>query len=326
MLGALTPDERESVKVISHRVVHGGARFSESVRIDESVLEGLDEVTQLAPLHIPGNVAGIWAAREALPGVPDVAVFDTAFHRTLPPRAFRYAVPQPWFEDHGVRRFGFHGISHQYVATRAAELLGKAIDKLHMVTVHLGNGCSACAVREGNSVDTTMGLTPLEGLVMGTRSGDIDAGALAYIGHRLGLHLDEVVSELTNYSGLLGLSGISQDMRTLASAADGGDTNAMLAMDVFCYRAAKAICTMAAALDRIDAIVLTGGIGEQASVVRSKIMGHLAVLGVAENAESNSLHGADSKGLVSAAGSTNVLVIATDEELLMARDASALMR
>jgi len=225
----------------------------------------------------------------------------------------------------GVRRFGFHGISHQYVATRAAELLGRHLDELHLVTVHLGNGCSACAVRDGESVDTTMGLTPLEGLVMGTRSGDIDPGALSYIGHRVGLDLDGVVAELTNSSGLLGVSGISQDMRTLVTAAEGGSASAALAVDVFCYRAAKSICAMATALDRVDAVVLTGGIGEHSAVVRSKIMSHLTVMGVAEDPPANSRHGVDFQGRVSSVASTTVLVIPTDEELLIARDASALM-
>ncbi len=325
MIQGLTESERESVVVVGHRIVHGGSRFTQSVRIDDDVLQGLVDVTDLAPLHTPGNIAGVLAARAALPGVPDVAVFDTAFHRTLPPHAFHYAVPQSWFEEHGVRRFGFHGISHQYVAMRAAELLGRHLDELHMVTVHLGNGCSACAVRGGASVDTTMGLTPLEGLVMGTRSGDIDAGALAYIGRRLGLDLDGVVAELTNSSGLLGISGISQDMRALVTAAQAGSASAALAVDVFCYRAAKAVSAMATALDRVDAVVLTGGIGEHSTEVRSAIMGHLAFLGVVEDPAANARNGADSAGRISAPGSTTVLVVPTDEELLIARDASALI-
>lgn len=325
MILGLTESERESVAVVGHRVVHGGSRFTESVRIDDDVLQGLVDVTPLAPLHTPGNIAGILAARAALPGVPDVAVFDTAFHRTLPPHAFHYAVPQSWFEDHGVRRFGFHGLSHQYVAACAAEMLGRDPDELHLVTVHLGNGCSACAVRGGVSVDTTMGLTPLEGLVMGTRSGDIDAGALAYIGHRVGLDLDGVVGELTNSSGLLGISGISQDMRTLWTAAEEGSASAALAIDVFCYRAAKAVSAMATALDRVDAVVLTGGIGEHSAEVRSKIMDHLAFLGVAEDSAANARNGVESSGRISAAGATTVLVVPTDEELLIAREAFALI-
>jgi len=325
MVHALTPDERSSVTAIGHRVVHGGARFTESVLVDDDVLHGLADVTHLAPLHTPGNVAGVLAARAVLPGVPDVVVFDTAFHRTLPPRAYRYAVPRAWFEEHGVRRFGFHGISHRYVSGRAAELLGKPVEALHLVTVHLGNGCSACAVREGESVDTTMGLTPLEGLVMGTRSGDIDAGALGYVGHRTGLDLDGVVSALTTRSGLLGLSDLSNDMRTLVEAADEGSADAALAVDVFCYRAAKAVCAMASGLSRVDAVVLTGGIGEHAAVVRSQLMGHLAVMGVSEDPHANADHGRSTAGRISAKGSTVVLVVPTDEELLIARDASAVV-
>jgi acetate kinase len=325
LVRALTDDERATVAATGHRVVHGGARFTESVRIDGDVLAGLEDVTHLAPLHTPGNIAGILAARAALPGVPDVAVFDTAFHRTLPPHAYRYAVPRSWFEEHGVRRFGFHGISHRYVSGRAAALLGRDVDDLHLVTMHLGNGCSACAVREGESVDTTMGLTPLEGLVMGTRSGDIDAGALGYVGHRTGLDLDGVVAALTNESGLLGISGLSNDMRTLVEAAESGHPDAALAVDVFCYRAAKAVCAMASGLDRIDAVVLTGGIGERAAAVRSGIMRHLAVMGVVEDPVANAEHGRSTSGRVSAEGATHVLVVPTDEELMIARDTSALV-
>jgi len=324
MVHALTDAERSSVAAIGHRVVHGGARFTESVLVDDDVLQGLADVTHLAPLHTPGNVAGVLATRAVLPGVPDVVVFDTAFHRTLPPHAYRYAVPRAWFEEHGVRRFGFHGISHRYVSARAAEILGRPLEELHLVTVHLGNGCSACAVRDGRSVDTTMGLTPLEGLVMGTRSGDIDAGALGYVGHRTGLDLDGVVSALTTQSGLLGLSGVSNDMRTLVDAADAGSTDAALAVEVFCYRAAKAVCAMAAGLSRVDAVVLTGGIGEHATVVRSRLMDHLAVMGVVEDPVANADHGRSMAGCVSVEGSTVVLVVPTDEELLIAREAAAL--
>ncbi|MDA8435295.1 MAG: acetate/propionate family kinase [Actinomycetales bacterium] len=325
MVAALTDEERAWVTAVGHRVVHGGSRFTGSVRVDDDVLIGLHDVEPLAPLHIPGNVAGMIAARAALPGVPNVAVFDTAFHRTLPPHAYHYAVPQAWFAEHGVRRYGFHGISHRYVTSRAAMMLGRPLEQLHLVSVHLGNGCSACAVRAGESVDTTMGLTPLEGLVMGTRSGDVDAGVLGYVGRRLGLDLDGVVAELTNSSGLLGLSGLSNDMRTLVDAAAAGSSDAALAVDVFCYRTAKAVCAMATALDRVDAVVLTGGIGEHATSVRSGIMAHLAVLGVAEDAVANAAHGAATSGRISAAGSTTVLVVPTDEELVIARETTAVV-
>ncbi len=325
MVAALTDEERAWVTAVGHRVVHGGRRFTGSVRVDDDVLIGLHDVEPLAPLHIPGNVAGMIAARAALPGVPNVAVFDTAFHRTLPPHAYHYAVPQAWFAEHGVRRYGFHGISHRYVTSRAAMMLGRPLEQLHLVSVHLGNGCSACAVRAGESVDTTMGLTPLEGLVMGTRSGDVDAGVLGYVGRRLGLDLDGVVAELTNSSGLLGLSGLSNDMRTLVDAAAAGSSDAALAVDVFCYRTAKAVCAMATALDRVDAVVLTGGIGEHATSVRSGIMAHLAVLGVAEDAVANAAHGAATSGRISAAGSTTVLVVPTDEELVIARETTAVV-
>lgn len=325
MVAALSDEERTSATAVGHRVVHGGSRFTGSVRVDDDVLAGLHDVEPLAPLHIPGNISGMLAARAALPDLPNVAVFDTAFHRTLPPHAYRYAVPRAWFAEHGVRRYGFHGISHRYVTSQAAALLGRPLEQLHLVSVHLGNGCSACAVRAGESVDTTMGLTPLEGLVMGTRSGDVDAGALGYVGRRLGLDLDGVVSELTNSSGLLGLSGLSNDMRTLVDAAAAGSSDAALAVDVFCYRTAKAVCAMATALDRVDAVVLTGGIGEHAASVRSGIMAHLAVLGVVGDAAANAAHGAATSGRISAAGSTTVLVVPTDEELVIARDTTALV-
>ncbi|MDI1291088.1 MAG: acetate/propionate family kinase [bacterium] len=320
MISALTTAERESIAGVGHRIVHGGPHLATTVRIDDGVLAALRDTEQLAPLHYPGNMEGIHAARAALPGVPDFAVFDTAFHRSLPPRAYRYAVPSSWFADLGVRRYGFHGISHKFVAARAAELIGHSVDALQLVTVHLGSGCSACAVRDGHSVDTTMGFTPLEGMVMGTRSGDIDVGAVSYVARQTGLGLDVIVEELTSASGLLGLSGISNDMRTLL-ADDSAE--AALAVDVFCYRAAKAIGAMAMSLDRVDAIVLTGGIGEHSPDVRSQIMSHLSVLGVSEDPSANASHGLLTVGRVSTLGSTLVMTVATDEELAIAQDVAA---
>ncbi|MFN8169220.1 MAG: acetate/propionate family kinase [Candidatus Nanopelagicales bacterium] len=262
LVGALTPDELAAVGAVGHRVVHGGSRFTESVRIDDEVLAGLDAVVELAPLHLPGNIAGILAARAVLPSVPDVAVFDTAFHRTLPEHAYRYAVPGEWWREHGVRRYGFHGISHAIVAERAAERLGRPLAELALVTLHLGNGCSGCAILGGRSVDTTMGLTPLEGLVMGTRSGDLDPGILGHVGRRTGRGLDELLDDLTARSGLLGVSGVSHDMREVRAAADAGSADARTALEVFAYRAATAVGALATALPRLDALVLTGGIGE----------------------------------------------------------------
>lgn len=325
LVEALTDDELASVSAVGHRVVHGGARFTASVRIDDDVLDGLAEVTELAPLHLPGNIAGIRAARQALPGVPDVAVFDTAFHRTLPAHAYRYAVPGEWYADHGVRRYGFHGISHSIVSTRAAELLGRPLDDLALVTLHLGNGCSGCAVLGGRSVDTTMGLTPLEGLVMGTRSGDLDLGVLGHVGRRTGADLDSLLADVTSRGGLLGLSGLTHDVRELRAAATAGSVDAQTALDVFAYRAAKSVGALAAALPRVDAVVLTGGIGEHDVATRSAILGHLRYLGVVEDESANAAHGSATDGRIDAGGPIAVLVVPTDEELVIARDTAALI-
>jgi acetate kinase len=325
LLDALTDDERATITGVGHRVVHGGPNLSDSVLVDDAVLAELAQVADLAPLQVPGNIAGIEAARLELPGVPNVTVFDTGFHQTLPPVAYRYAVPASWYADHGVRRYGFHGISYRFVTARAAELLGRPLAELRLVALHLGNGCSAVAVRGGLSVDTTMGFTPLEGLVMGTRSGDIDPGVLAHLGRRTSLTLAEAVSELNNHSGLLGLSDLSNDMRTLVDAGDSGYEPAALAIEVFCYRAAKAISALAVPLGRLDAVVFTGGIGEHSARVRSKVIGWLGVLGLAEDAGANAVHGRDTGGRISADRSPSVLVVPTDEELVIARDTAALI-
>jgi len=326
LLAALTGQELSAVTGVGHRIVHGGPRFTSSVLIDDEVAASLTELTGLAPLHLPGNLAGIDAARSELPDQPQVAVFDTAFHASMPPRAYRYAVPESWYVDHAVRRYGFHGTSHRYVSGRAAALLDRPIESLRMVTAHLGNGCSATAVRGGISVDTTMGLTPLEGLVMGTRSGDVDPGLFGYLADRLGLDLAGVLAELNTRSGLLGLSGLSNDLRTVEAAARDGSTAAALAVEVFCYRLAKAIGALAVALGRLDAVVFTGGIGEHSATVRSLTLAQLGLFGVAEDLAANAEHGGRTGGLISAAGSTPVLVVPTDEELMIARDTRELTR
>jgi acetate kinase len=325
LLGALD-DELPGVAGVGHRVVHGGQRFTSSVLIDDKVTAVLDELTELAPLHLPANLAGIAAARAELPGRPHVAVFDTAFHHSMPPHAYRYAVPAGWYEDHAVRRYGFHGTSHRYVSARAAELLDRPLESLRLVTVHLGNGCSATAVRDGSSVDTTMGLTPLEGLVMGTRSGDVDPSVLGYVAGRLGLDLAGLLDQLNTRSGLLGLSGISNDMRELEAAADNGSAEAALAIEVFCYRLAKAIGALAVALGRLDGVVFTGGIGEHSAPVRSRTLARLGLLGVSEDAVANAGHGERTGGRISRDGSVPVLVVPTDEELVIAGDTWELAR
>jgi acetate kinase len=303
-----------------HRVVHGGQRFTSSIRVDDAVIAALHALSQLAPLHNPANVAGIEAVRAILPDLPQVAVFDTAFHQTMPPHAFRYAVPEEWYLRDGVRRYGFHGISHRFVSERAASLLGRPPYEVRLVTAHLGNGCSATAVRDGVSVDTTMGLTPLEGLVMGTRSGDVDPGLLAYLAGRTGANVHELTESLNSESGLQGLSGVGNDMRSVVAAAGDGNERARLALDVFVYRLSKSIAGLVVGLQRLDALIFTGGIGENSAVVRSLVLGRLGFLGLAEDVGANADHGRHTGGRISLAGPVLALVIPTDEELLIARD------
>lgn len=308
---------------IGHRVVHGGDRFTGAALIDDGVLTAISDCARLAPLHNPANLAGITATLRLFPTVPQVAVFDTAFHQTMPAVAYRYAVPESWYHEHGVRRYGFHGTSHRFVAQRAAELLQRPLSDLRLVTAHLGNGCSACAVRDGLSVDTTMGLTPLEGLVMGTRSGDIDPGIIAHLMQATGRSAVDLTADLNRRSGLLGLSGLSNDMRTLGNAAGEGHQGALLAIEVFCYRLAKAIAALAVPLGRLDALVFTGGIGEHSVQVRAKTLAHLGILGLHENPATNAAHGRASSGRITSSGTA--LVVPTDEELLIARDTAALI-
>ncbi len=316
-------DRMENLRplAVGHRVVHGGEEFSGSVLIDDKVLDAVRRCVPLAPLHNPANLAGIQTARELFPALPQVAVFDTAFHQTLPRAAYLYAVPYDFYADLKVRRYGFHGTSHHYVSLEAARLLGRAPGDTSLVTMHLGNGCSACAVRGGRSVDCTMGMTPVEGLVMGTRSGDVDPGLHQYIRDRTGRSLDEITSLLNSQSGLLGLSGLSNDMRTLAEAAASGHGRAALAIEVFCYRLAKAVCGLTAALDRLDALVFTGGIGENSAPVRARAAAHWRVLGVRLDEAANAAHGANTGGVISAPDSrVACLIVPTNEELMIARE------
>ena len=326
VLGRLA-DEYPGVQLLGagHRVVHGGERFTASTRVDDSVMDAVRSFSHLAPLHNPANLAGIEAVRYVLPDLPQVAVFDTAFHQTMPPYAFRYAVPEEWYTDYGVRRYGFHGISHRFVSEQAAALLGRSPRDLRLVTVHLGNGCSAAAVRDGVSVDTTMGLTPLDGLVMGTRSGDVDPGTLGYMAERTGMDADQLTRVLNFDSGLQGLSGVGNDMRTIEAAAAKGNERAQLALEVFVYRLSKAIAGMVVGLGRLDALVFTGGIGENSAVVRSLVLSRLGFLGLAEDAQANAGHGRDTAGRISLAGPVLALVVPTDEELMIARDTARVL-
>ncbi len=311
------------VHAVGHRVVHGGERFSKSVLITDEVLRAIEDVIELAPLHNPANIAGVTAARASLGlGVPQVAVFDTAFHQTLPEHAYLYAVPYQLYRRHRIRRYGFHGTSHRYVAYRYRTLRGITRDATNVITLHLGNGCSIAAIREGNSIDTSMGLTPLEGLVMGTRSGDVDVSIVDFIASKEGLSAAEVESLLNKQSGLLGISGLTDDMRELlAEAHENNDRRARLAIEIFCYRARKYIGAYLAAMNGADAIVFTGGIGENSAEIRAKICEGLSWLGVQVEPARNAAHTAGREGEISAEGSrVGAYVIPTNEELLIARD------
>jgi acetate kinase len=305
-----------------HRVVHGGEQFVHSVLIDDGVMRGIEDTIELAPLHNPANLRGIQAVRAALgPTLPQVAVFDTAFHHTLPERAYLYAVPYSLYRRHKLRRYGFHGTSHRYVAYRWRQLTGREREGSRLITVHLGNGCSACAIRDGDSIDTSMGFTPLEGLVMGTRSGDLDPAILDFIAEKEGLSLPEVETLLNKQSGLLGLSGLTNDMRELLAEADEhDDRRAWLAIEVFCYRVRKYLGAYLAALGGADAICFAGGIGENSPAVRAMICDGLEWAGIRLDVGDNAA-AIGREVRVSPEGAVpEVWVIPTDEELLIARD------
>jgi len=321
----LTDVAYAQIAAIGHRVVHGGCHFFASARIDDAVVSGISACIPLAPLHNPANLAGISTTRRLFPHLPQVAVFDTAFHQTMPEVAFRYAVPSHWYDRHNVRRYGFHGTSHRFVAQEAARRLGRPVDDVRLVTAHLGNGCSACAIRGGRSIDTTMGMTPLEGLVMGTRSGDIDPGMFAHLIRHAGIDAEAVTHSLNHDSGLLGLSGLSNDMRTLSAAADAGHEGARLAIAIFCYRLAKAIAALTVPLGGLDALVFTGGIGEHSIEVRSRTLSYLAFLGLVEDKRLNLHHGRLAEGRITAPSAACALVVPTDEELAIARDTASLV-
>jgi acetate kinase len=305
---------------IGHRVVHGGAKFSGSMPITAAVVAKIEECIPLGPLHNPANLLGIKIAQELFPALPQVAVFDTAFHQTMPPRAYLYAVPYDWFAKHEVRRYGFHGTSHRYVSQQAVKQLGLDPADHAIVTAHLGNGCSLAAVRNGESQDTTMGLTPVDGVVMGTRSGSIDPSIISHMKKELRCSADHVMDELNKHSGLLGISGLSNDMRTLQEAARAGHERAELAIDKFCYSVAKAAAGMVVSLGRVDALVFTGGIGENAVDVRARIVELLGFAGFALDAHANAFHGKALRGRITRSTSPMAAVVATNEELMIAMD------
>ena len=316
---------QKELLAVGHRVVHGGESFSASSQIDDHVLAAIENCNHLAPLHNPANVLGIRTAQRLFPGLPQVAVFDTAFHQTMPPRAYLYAVPYYLYKDHGIRRYGFHGTSHRFVTERAASLLERPLGECAFVSAHLGNGCSACAVLGGKSVDTTMGLTPLEGLVMGTRSGNIDPGLHAHLQEQLGWTLEQITQVLNNDSGLLGLSGRSNDMRELVGAANAGDEQAILAIEVFCYRLAKAIGALFVSLGRVGTVIFTGGIGENAASIRARVIERLGPFGFELDPERNTAHGTGSNGRITRDGERIAMVVPTDEELMIARETLAVL-
>lgn len=308
------------VQAVGHRVVHGGEQFSHSVMIDEEVAKAIQLCSELAPLHNPHNLRGYYVARKVMPQVPQVAVFDTAFHQSLPPRAYLYGIPYTYYRRYKIRRYGFHGTSHRYVAFRFRQLFGKGREDVNLITCHLGNGCSMAAIEKGKSIDTSMGFTPLEGLVMGTRSGDLDPAIILYLMSKDELSLHDVSTLLNKFSGLYGLSGESNDMRELLTASAKGDEQAKIAIDVFAYRIRRYIGAYTAAMGHVDGLIFTGGIGENAPLVRDKACERLGELGfLVDPARNQSMVGKE--GEISADSSrARVMVIPTNEELLIARD------
>lgn len=321
-------DGLAAIDAVGHRVVHGGERFQSSVLIDDEVRRGIEATIELAPLHNPYNLRGIEVVRELLgAGLPQAAVFDTAFHHTLPESAYLYAIPYSLYRRHRIRRYGFHGTSHRYVAYRWRKLTGVAREDTRLVTLHLGNGCSACAIAGGDSVDTSMGFTPLEGLVMGTRSGDLDPALLDFVAQKEGYSLPQVEAMLNKQSGLLGVSGLTSDMRELLDEErEHEDRRARLAIEIFCYRVRKYVGSYLAALGGAGAIVFTGGIGENSAEVRARILSGLEWLGLELDADANAATVGGRAGAITAAGARLAAwVVPTDEELLIARDTVRLL-
>ncbi len=320
--GAIT--SLQEVNAIGHRVVHGGEKFASSVVITDEVIAAVEECNDLAPLHNPANLIGINVCAELMPGVPQVAVFDTAFHQTMPPKAFLYGLPKEYYKKYKVRRYGFHGTSHSFVSKRAVEFLGLDKDNSKVIVCHLGNGSSISAVVNGKCVDTTMGLTPLEGVVMGTRSGNIDPAIMEYIAKKENLDIAGVMNILNKKSGIHGMSGVSSDMRDINDAMEAGNQDAINAMDVLCYGIAKFVGGYVAAMNGVDAIVFTAGIGENDHVVREKVVSYLGYLGIKLDAEANKKRG---KEIVISTADSNVKVaiIPTNEELAICRETVALV-
>ena len=313
------------INAVGHRVVHGGEAFSSSVLIDDEVLKAIEDCVPLAPLHNPANITGINACRKVMGNVPQVAVFDTAFHQTMPGKAYTYALPYDYYEKDKIRRYGFHGTSHRYVADRAAALLGKPIEALKIVSCHMGNGSSVCAIDGGKSVDTSMGFTPICGLPMGTRCGDLDVGVVQFIMNKYGNSIDDVMNTLNKKSGVMGISGVSSDFRDLDNAAAEGNERAALALDVFHYWVAKVVGSYAFAMNGVDAIIFTAGIGENSKATRAAICEYFTFLGCAVDAESNSKRG-EEVFISTPDSKVKLIVIPTNEELVIARDTQGIVK
>ena len=332
VLEALTNEKTGVVKsldeigAVGHRIVHGGEKFAASTIITDEVMKAIEECNDLAPLHNPANLIGIRACQELMPGVPMVAVFDTAFHQTMPEEAYMYGLPYEYYEKYKIRRYGFHGTSHSYVSKKAAEVLGKKYEDLKIIVCHLGNGASVSAVKNGKCVDTSMGLTPLEGLIMGTRSGDIDPAIMEFIAHKEGKNIDEIMTVLNKKSGVYGLSNnLSSDFRDLEAGYNNGDAHCIRTMNTYCYRVAKYIGSYVAAMNGVDVICFTAGIGENAPLVRSLVCEHLGFLGVSIDEEANHKRG-EEIAISTPDSKTTVMVIPTNEELAIARETVSLVK
>ncbi len=316
----------DEIGAVGHRIVHGGEKFASSVVIDDEVIKAVEECNDLAPLHNPANLIGINSCKEIMPGVPMVAVFDTAFHQTMPKKAYLYGLPYEYYEDYKIRRYGFHGTSHDFVSNRAAEILGKKREDLKIIVCHLGNGASVSAVQNGKCVDTSMGLTPLEGLIMGTRSGDLDPAIISFIADKKGISADEVINVCNKESGVLGLSGgLSSDFRDLGNAAEEGNEKAKAALETWSYRVAKYVGAYAAAMNGVDVIAFTAGVGENNFTAREMVCEYFGYLGVTIDKEANKIRGEEV--IISTPDSrTTVMIVPTDEELAIARETVRLVK
>ncbi|KPN75115.1 acetate kinase [Shewanella xiamenensis] len=319
------PELAAQIQAVGHRIVHGGEKFTRSVIIDEHVIKGIEECSSLAPLHNPAHLIGIRAAIASFPKLPQVAVFDTAFHQSMPERAFIYALPYKLYREHGIRRYGMHGTSHLFVSREAAKVLNKPLEETNVICAHLGNGASVTAVKGGKSVDTSMGLTPLEGLVMGTRCGDLDPSIIYHLVHQLGYTLEEVNNLMNKQSGLLGISELTNDCRGIEEGYADGHKGATLALEIFCYRLAKYIASYTVPLGRLDAVVFTGGIGENSDIIREKVLNMLQIFNFHVDSERNKAARFGKKGIITADNSTVAMVIPTNEEWVIAEDSIKLI-